>query len=116
MNFVVESCCCQGVDIESSMSLLLHARTHHKKKKKFAPVTRMVVVTRRFVTDQMPLSMVKSAYQAIQSTTLSTRSLGDLSSDPFHVIFPTDNMIMFFMSMEYTHWDDGHHHSILFLK
>jgi hypothetical protein len=33
--------------------LLLHARTHlkhKKKKKKIAPVTRMVVVTRRFVT------------------------------------------------------------------
>jgi hypothetical protein len=32
------------------MLLLLHARTHlykKKKKKKFAPVTRMVVVTRR---------------------------------------------------------------------
>jgi hypothetical protein len=29
---------------------LLHARTHLKKKKKFAPVIRVVVVTRRFVT------------------------------------------------------------------
>jgi len=31
--------------------LLLHVRTHLKKRKiKFAPVIRMVVVTRRFVT------------------------------------------------------------------
>jgi hypothetical protein len=39
-------------DIESSVFLLPHARTHRttKKKKKFAPVTRIVVVTRRFVT------------------------------------------------------------------
>jgi hypothetical protein len=44
--------------------------------------------------DEMPLSSVKSAYQAIQSTTPSTPSLGDLSPDLFHVIFPTDEMIM----------------------
>jgi hypothetical protein len=66
--------------------------------------------------DQMPLSPVESAYQAIQSTDPSTPSLGDLSPDPFHVIFPTDEMIMSVMSMEDTPWDDGHHHSILFLK
>jgi hypothetical protein len=66
--------------------------------------------------DQMPLSLVESAYQAIQSTTLSTPSLGDLSPDPFRDIFPTDEMIMYIMSMEDTPWDDGHHHSILFLE
>jgi hypothetical protein len=38
--------------------------------------------------DQMPLSPVESAYQAIQSETPSTPSLGDLSPDPFRVIFP----------------------------
>jgi hypothetical protein len=66
--------------------------------------------------DQMPLSPVESAYQAIQSTTPSTPSLGDLSPDPFRVIFPTDEMIMSVMSMEDTPWDDGHHRSILFLE
>jgi hypothetical protein len=51
LNFVVESCCCRVASYSSSMLLLLHARTHqNKKKKNFAPVTRMVVVTRRFVT------------------------------------------------------------------
>jgi hypothetical protein len=67
-------------------------------------------------SDEIPLSPVKSAYQAIQSATPSTPSLGDLSPDPFHVIFPTDEMIMSVMSMEETPWDDGHHHSILFLE
>jgi hypothetical protein len=38
--------------------------------------------------DKMPLSLVESAYQAIQSTTPSTPSLVDSSSYPFHVIFP----------------------------
>jgi hypothetical protein len=66
--------------------------------------------------DQMPLSLVESTYQAIQSTTPSTPSLGDSSPDLFHVIFPTDEMIMSVMSMEDTPWDDGHHHSILFLE
>jgi hypothetical protein len=66
--------------------------------------------------DEMPLSLVKSAYQAIQSTTPSTPSLGDLSLNPFCVIFPTDEMIMSVMSMEDTPWDDGHHRSILFLE
>jgi hypothetical protein len=32
------------------------------------------------------------------------------------MIFPTEEMIMSFMSMEDTPWDDGHHHSILFLE
>jgi hypothetical protein len=66
--------------------------------------------------DQMPLSLVESAYQAIQSETPSTPSLGDSSPDPFHVIFPTDEMIMSIMSMEDTPWHDGHHRSILFLE
>jgi hypothetical protein len=64
--------------------------------------------------DKMSLSLVESAYQAIQSATPSTPSLGELSPDPFHVIFPTDKMIMYVM--EDTPWDDGHHHSILFLE
>jgi hypothetical protein len=64
--------------------------------------------------DLMSLSLVESAYQAIQSTTPSTPSLDELSPDPFHVIFPTDEMIM--SVMEDTPWDDGHHHSILFLE
>jgi hypothetical protein len=63
--------------------------------------------------DTMSFSTVESAYQAIQSATPSSPSLGDLSPDPFHVIFPIDEMIMFFM--EDTPWDDGHHRSILFL-
>jgi hypothetical protein len=67
-------------------------------------------------SDQMNLSPVESAYQAIQSTTPSTPSLGDLSLDPSHVIFPTYEMIMFVMSIEDTPWDDGHHRSILFLE
>jgi hypothetical protein len=66
--------------------------------------------------DEMPLSLVESTYEAIQSTTLSTSSLGDLYPDQFHVIFPTDEMIMSVMSMEDTPWDDGHHHSILFVE
>jgi hypothetical protein len=64
--------------------------------------------------DKMPLSLVESAYQAIKSTTSPTPSLGDLSLDPFHVIFPTNEMIM--SVMEDTPWDDEHHHSILFLE
>jgi hypothetical protein len=66
--------------------------------------------------NQMPLSLVESAYQAIQSTTPFTPSLIDSSPDPFHVVFPTDEMIMLVMSMEDTPWDDGHHRSILFLE
>jgi hypothetical protein len=66
--------------------------------------------------NQMPLIPVESAYQAIQSTTPSIPSLGDSSLDLFHVVFPTDEMIMSVMSMEDTPWDDGHHHSILFLE
>jgi hypothetical protein len=64
--------------------------------------------------DIMPLSPVESTYHAIQSTTPSTPSLDELSPDPFRVIFPTDEMIM--SIMEDTPWDDGHHHSILFLE
>jgi hypothetical protein len=63
--------------------------------------------------DKMPLSPVESTYQAIQS---ATPSLGDLSPDPFRVIFPIDEMIMVVMSIEDTPWDDGHHRSILFLE
>jgi hypothetical protein len=66
--------------------------------------------------DGMPLSPVESAYQAIQSTTPSTPSLDDVSPDPFSVIFPTDKIIMFVMTVEDIPWDDGHHHSILFLE
>jgi hypothetical protein len=66
--------------------------------------------------DSMPLSPMESTYQAIQSATPSPPSLCDTSHDPFHVIFPTDEMLMSFMSMEDTPWDDGNHHSILFLK
>jgi hypothetical protein len=60
------------------------------------------------------LSPVESTYKAIQLTTPSTPSLSELSLDPFHVIFPTDKMIMYVM--EDTPWDDGHHRSILFLE
>jgi hypothetical protein len=64
--------------------------------------------------DTMPLSLVESAYQAIQSTTPSTPYLDELSPNTFGVIFPTDEMIM--SIMEDTPWDDGHHCSILFLE
>jgi hypothetical protein len=64
--------------------------------------------------DEMPLSLVESTYQAIHSATPSTPSLGELSPDPFRVIVLTDEMIM--SIMEDTPWDDGHHHSILFLE
>jgi O-antigen/teichoic acid export membrane protein len=50
---VVASCWLSSGVVQLSVLLLLHARTHFKKKKKkkkIAPVTRMVVVTRRFVT------------------------------------------------------------------
>jgi hypothetical protein len=66
--------------------------------------------------EQMPLSSVESNYQDIQSETTSPPSLCDTSSDTFHVIFPTDEMIMTIISMRDTSWDDGHHHSILFLE
>jgi hypothetical protein len=62
--------------------------------------------------NEMSLSPVKSAYQAIQSTTPSTPFLGELSPDPFRVIFSTDEMIM--SVMEDTPWDNGHHHSSSF--
>jgi hypothetical protein len=64
--------------------------------------------------NKMPLSPVESTCQAIQSATPSTPSLGDLSPDPICVIFPMEEMIMYVM--EDTPWDDGHHHSILFLE
>jgi hypothetical protein len=66
--------------------------------------------------EQMHLSPIESTYQAIQSTTPSTPSLGDSSPDLFHIIFPMDELIMSVMSMEDTPWDDGHHRSIHFLK
>jgi hypothetical protein len=66
--------------------------------------------------EQMHLSPIESAYQAIQSETPSTPSLGDSSPDLFHVVFSMDEMIMSVMSMEDTRWDDGHHCSILFLE
>jgi hypothetical protein len=62
----------------------------------------------------MSLSLVEAAYQAIQWARPSTPSLGELSPDPFCVIFPTDEMIM--SILEDTPWDNGHHHSILFLE
>jgi hypothetical protein len=62
----------------------------------------------------MSLSLIESAYQVIQSATPSTPSLDELSPDSFHVIFPTDKMIM--SIMEDTPWDDRHHHSILSLE
>jgi hypothetical protein len=65
-------------------------------------------------SDKMPLNSVESSYQAIQSSTPSPPSLCDSSPGSFHVIFPTNDMIMSFMSMENTPWDDGHHRSILF--
>jgi hypothetical protein len=64
--------------------------------------------------DVMSLSPVESAYQAIQSATPTTCSFDELSPNPFCVVFPTDEMIM--SIMEDTPWDDGHHHSILFLE
>jgi hypothetical protein len=64
--------------------------------------------------DAMSLSLVESAYQAIQSAIPSSPSLGELSPGPFRVIFPTDEMIM--SVMEDIAWDDGHHRSILFLE
>jgi hypothetical protein len=62
----------------------------------------------------MSLSLVDSTYQAIQPATPSTPSLDEFSPNPFHVTFPTDEMIM--SIMEDTPWDDGHHCSILFLE
>jgi hypothetical protein len=47
--------------------------------------------------NEMPLSPVESTYEAIQSANPSTPSLGDSSPDPFHVIFPMDEMIMSIM-------------------
>jgi 1,4-dihydroxy-2-naphthoate octaprenyltransferase len=52
---VVASCWLSGGDVESSVSVPFYTRAHtlnkkKKKKKKFAPVIRVVVVTRRFVT------------------------------------------------------------------
>jgi hypothetical protein len=63
--------------------------------------------------DIMLLSPVESTYHAIKSTTPSP-SLEELSPNPFRVVFPTDKMIMSIMAD--TPWDDGHHHSILFLE
>jgi hypothetical protein len=66
--------------------------------------------------DQMPLSPVELSYQSIQSEYPSPHSLFDMSPDPFHMILPTDEMIMAVMSVEDTPWNDGHHRSILFLE
>jgi hypothetical protein len=62
--------------------------------------------------DIMPFSPIESAYHAIQSATPTTSSCEELFSDPFRVVFPTDNMIM--SILDDTPWDDGHHCSILF--
>jgi hypothetical protein len=64
--------------------------------------------------DVMPLSPVESAYQAIQSANPLTSSCEELSPDPFHVVFPTNEMIM--SVLDDNPWDDGHHRSILFLE
>jgi hypothetical protein len=56
--------------------------------------------------NQMPLSPVELAYQDIQSESPSPHSLFDMSPNPFHTIFPTDEMIMEIMSMEDTPWDE----------
>jgi hypothetical protein len=64
--------------------------------------------------DVMSLSLVESAYHTIQSAMPYTPSLEKFSPDPFHVIFPTDDMIMSVMAD--TPWDDGHHRYILFLE
>jgi hypothetical protein len=66
--------------------------------------------------DQIPLSPMELAYQAIQSTYPSPHSLFDMTPDPFHTIFTIDEMIMEIMSVEETPWDDGHDCSILFLE
>jgi hypothetical protein len=66
--------------------------------------------------NHMTLSPIKSSYQAIQSETPSPPFLCDTSPDLFHVIFPNDEMIMLFMSMEDIPWDDGHNHYVLFLE
>jgi hypothetical protein len=66
--------------------------------------------------EHMPLSLVELTYQAIQSTSPSSHSPFDMSPDPFHMIFPTNETIMEVMSMEDTPWDDGHHRSIIFLE
>jgi hypothetical protein len=65
--------------------------------------------------DRIPISLVELAYHAIQSTTPSPPSLLDMSPDPFHIVFHTNEIIMTIMYMEDTPWDDGHHRSILFL-
>ena len=52
--------------------------------------------------NNMPLTLVESDYQDIQSATPSSPSLYDSSPDPFHAIFPTNEMIMSVMSMEDT--------------
>jgi hypothetical protein len=48
-NIMVASCWLSSGVVQLSVLLLLHARTHLTKKK-IAPVFRVVVVTRRFVT------------------------------------------------------------------
>jgi hypothetical protein len=79
--------------------------------------------------DQMPLSPIELAYQAIQSASVASSDTDDrtnpildeysqsswlistTSPDPFDDTFPTDESIMEIMSLEDTPWDDGHHHS-----
>ena len=65
--------------------------------------------------DQMPLSLVELDYQDIQSTSPSPHSLFVTSSDPFHMIFHTDETIMAVIFVEYTPWDDGNNRFIIFL-
>jgi hypothetical protein len=52
--------------------------------------------------NQMPLRPIELAYQDIQSTTSSPRSLLDTFPDPFHMVFHIEEMIMTVMSMEDT--------------
>jgi hypothetical protein len=97
-------------------SINMISTTVHESPESYDPWVVPILGDYSCYENQMPLSPVESTYQAIESATPSSPSLCDSSPDSFHVIFPTDEMIMSVMSMEYTPWDDGHHRSILFLE
>jgi hypothetical protein len=107
LNIVVASCWLSSGDVESSVLLLLHARTHLKKKKKknFAPVLRVVVVTRRSLhfsrfsleTDEESLGNISSGF-SVSSRPFGVYSkvvlVSCLFSSSCYVPFPPASLLL----------------------
>jgi hypothetical protein len=79
---VVASCWSSSGDIESSVLLLLHARTHLKQtKKKIAPVIRVVVLTRKVHTEHSLKDVSHSMEEGLQYLGFLLKPNNYLSND-----------------------------------